>query len=101
MQVHSPLGGISQRWLTEELAIINNFQPVVELGGERDPLCINILAVQIPPNGGQGDFDLYAMYSDVIWWCLVGGGIPPIYLLSESSHVKGVKLSYKLLTIAA
>ena len=66
MQDHPPLGGLSQRWLMKELAIFNNFPLVVELGGERGPGGINILIVQIPADGWQGDVDLYALYSDVL-----------------------------------
>ena len=45
MQGHPPLGGLSQRRLTEELAIFDNLPPVVELGGERGLVGINILTV--------------------------------------------------------
>ena len=79
MQGHPPLGGLSQRWLTEELAIFYNFSLVVKLGGERGPIGIKILPVQIPADGGHGDANLYAAYSDVLKWGLFGGGIPPIY----------------------
>ena len=40
-----PLGGLSQRWLTQELAIFDTLPLVVKLGGERGPIGINILAV--------------------------------------------------------
>ena len=56
------------------------FAPVVELGGDKGPVGINILAVQIPTDGGQGDVDLYVVYSDVLKWGLFSGDIPPIYL---------------------
>ena len=36
VQVHPPLGGLSQRWLTQESAIFNNLPPVIKLGDERD-----------------------------------------------------------------
>ena len=55
-----------------------NFPPIVELGDEKGPGGINILIVQIPADGWQGDVDLYAAYSDVLKWGLFGGGIPPI-----------------------
>ena len=42
---HTPLGGLSKRWVTNELAIFNNLSPVVELDGERGPSGINFLAV--------------------------------------------------------
>ena len=45
VQGHPPLGGLSQRWLTQELAIFDNLPPVVKLGGERSPVGINILDV--------------------------------------------------------
>ena len=45
VQSHPPLGGISQRWLTQELAIFNNLPSVVKLGNERGPISINILAI--------------------------------------------------------
>ena len=45
VQGHPPLGGLSQRWLTQELAIFNNLPSVVKLGSERGPISINILAV--------------------------------------------------------
>ena len=48
---HPPLGGLYQRWLTQESAIFNNLPPLVELDGERVPGGINILAVQIPVDG--------------------------------------------------
>ena len=50
----------------QELSIFYKFPPLVELGGERGPVGINILAVQIPADGGQGDVNLYASYSDVL-----------------------------------
>ena len=45
VQGHLPLGGLSQRWLTQELAIFDNLPSVVKLGGERGLVGINILAV--------------------------------------------------------
>ena len=42
---HPPIGGLSQQWLTQELAIFDNLPLVVELGGERGPVGINILAI--------------------------------------------------------
>ena len=54
--------------------------PVVELGGERGPVGINILAVEIPVDGGQRDNDLNATYSDMLKLGLFGGGSMPIYL---------------------
>ena len=45
MQGHPPLGGLSQRWLTQELAIFGNLPSVVKLGGEMGPVGINILAL--------------------------------------------------------
>ena len=32
MQGHPPLGGLSQRWLTQKLAIFDNLPSVVKLG---------------------------------------------------------------------
>ena len=32
VQGHPLLGGLSQQWLTQELAIFDNFPPVVKLG---------------------------------------------------------------------
>ena len=52
-----------------------NLPPVVELGGKRGLVGINILTVQILTYGEQGDVDLYAAYSDVLKWGLFGGGI--------------------------
>ena len=66
VQGHPPLGGLSKRWVTNELAIFNNLSPVVELDGERGPGGINFLDVQILVDGWQGDVDLYAAYSDVL-----------------------------------
>ena len=80
MQVHPPLGGLSQRWLTQELAICDNFPPVVELDGEMGPGGINILVVQIPADDWEEDVNLYAAYSDMLKWVLFGGGSPPIDL---------------------
>ena len=51
MQRHSSLCGLSQRWLTQELAIFDNLPPVVELGSDWGPININILAIQIPTDG--------------------------------------------------
>ena len=45
VQGHPPLGGLSQRWLTQESTISDNFPPVVKLGSERGPISINILVV--------------------------------------------------------
>ena len=45
VQGHPPLGGLSQRWLTQELAIFDNLPPVFKLGDERGLVGINILAV--------------------------------------------------------
>uniref|UniRef100_UPI0033914910 hypothetical protein n=1 Tax=Acinetobacter baumannii TaxID=470 RepID=UPI0033914910 len=56
------------------------FSTIVELGGERGPVGMNILAVQILANGGPGDVDLYATYSNVLKWGLFGGGSPSIDL---------------------
>ena len=64
----------------KELAIFNNFPLVVELGGERGPGGINILIVQIPADGWQGDVDLYTAYSDMLKWGLFCGGSLPIDL---------------------
>ena len=44
-QGHPPLGGLSQGWLTQELAIFENLPLVVKLGAERGPVGINILIV--------------------------------------------------------
>ena len=49
----------------EKFSIFYNLPPVVKLGSEMGPVGMNILAVQIPADGGQGDVDLYAAYSDV------------------------------------
>ena len=57
-----------------------NLPPLVKLGGERGPVGINILVVQIPADGWQGVVDLYTAYSDVLEWGLFGGSSPPIYL---------------------
>ena len=76
MQGHPPLGGLSQRWLTQELAIFYNFPPVVELGSERGPVGINILVVWIPADGGQGDIDMNATYSDMLKWACLAGTTP-------------------------
>ena len=62
----------------QELAIFDNLPPVVELGGERGPIGINILAVSIPTNGRKGDINLNTTYSDMLKWSLFGGGSPPI-----------------------
>ena len=75
--------------------------PVVKFGGERGPIGINILVVQISVDGGKGDVNLYAVYSDMLKWFLFGKGIPPIYMCSKSSHIRGVKLSDQLLTTMA
>ena len=45
VQGHPPLGGLSQRWLTQELSIFDNLPPVVKLDGERGPVSINIIIV--------------------------------------------------------
>ena len=45
VQGHPPLGGLSQRWLTQKLAIFDNQPSVVKLGNERGPVSINILVV--------------------------------------------------------
>ena len=45
VQGHPPLGGLSQRWLTQKLAIFDNLPSVVKLGSERGPISINILVV--------------------------------------------------------
>ena len=46
-QVHRypRLGGFSQRWFTQKLAIFDNLPSVVKIGSERGPISINILAV--------------------------------------------------------
>ena len=62
------------------MAIFYCLPPVVKLGGERNAVGINILTVQIPVDGGQGDVDLNAMYSDMLKWGLFCGGGPPINL---------------------
>ena len=77
---HPPLGGLSKRWLTQESALFNNLPPVVELGGDRGHSGTNILAVQIPAYGWQGDVDLYVVYFDVFRWGLFGEGSAPIDL---------------------
>ena len=41
---------------------------------------INILAVQIQKDGGQGDVNVYAAYSDMLKWGLFVRVSPPIYL---------------------
>ena len=48
VQGHPPLGGLSQRWLTQELVIFNNLPSVVKLSGEKGLVGINILVIQIP-----------------------------------------------------
>ena len=63
---HPPLGGLSQPWLMQEFAILYNLPPVVKLGGERGPIGLNILVVQIPADGRQRDVDMYAAYSDMV-----------------------------------
>ena len=45
VQGHPPLGGLSQRWLAQELAIFNKLPSVVKLGSERGPRSINTLVV--------------------------------------------------------
>ena len=45
MQGHPPLGGLSQRWLTQELAIFDNLPSVVKLGSVRGIVGIYILEV--------------------------------------------------------
>ena len=45
VQGHPPLGGLSQRWLTQELDIFNNLPSVVKLGSERSPISINIITI--------------------------------------------------------
>ena len=45
VQGHPHLGGLSQQWLTHELAIFNNLPSVVKLGSERGLISINILAL--------------------------------------------------------
>ena len=45
VQGHPPIGGLSQRWLMEELSIFDNLPPIVKLNGERGPVGINILTV--------------------------------------------------------
>ena len=67
----------------QELAIFYNLPLVVEHGGERGPIGIKILIIQISVDGGQGDVDLYASYSNMIKWGFFGGGSPPIYLCQE------------------
>ena len=64
----------------QEFAIFYNLSPVVELSGERGPVGINILAVWIPADGGHGDIDMNATYSDMLKWGLFGRCSPPIYL---------------------
>ena len=64
--VSPPLGGFSQLCLTQELSIFNHFPLVVELGGERIPGGINILAISIRTNGWKGDVYLLVVDSDVI-----------------------------------
>ena len=80
MLAHPPLGVLSQRWLTQKSTLFNNLPSLIELGGERGPGGIDILAVQIPWDGWQGDVDLYAAYFDMLKWGLFGGGSPPINL---------------------
>ena len=80
VQGHPPLGGLSKQWLTQELAIFDNLPLVVELGGERGPVGINILTVQISADGWQWDINLYAAYSDMLKWGLFGGGSTSINL---------------------
>ena len=45
LQGHPSLGGVSQRWLTHNLAIFDNLPSIVKLGSERGPISINILSV--------------------------------------------------------
>ena len=66
MQGHPPLGGLFQRWLTQELDIFDNLPSVVILGSERGPISINILAVWIPTDGRKGDINLNATYPDLL-----------------------------------
>ena len=55
------------------MALFNNFPPVVELGSERVLGGINILSIEVPSDGWQGDVNMYAVYSDVLKWGLFGG----------------------------
>ena len=43
VQGYPPLGGLSQRWLAQELGIFNNLSSVVKHGNKRGPSSINTL----------------------------------------------------------
>ena len=45
VQVHPPLGGLSQCWLGQELSILYYLPAVVKLGGDGGPSSICTLAV--------------------------------------------------------
>ena len=80
MQGHLPLGGLSQRWLTQELASFNKLLSVVKLRRDTGLSSINTLALYKPVDGRQRNIDLNAPYTDLLQWRLFGGGSPPINL---------------------
>ena len=60
--------------------------PAVELGGETVRIGINIHAVQIPVDGGQGDVNFYVVYSDVLKWGLFEGATRQFIAIGEYLH---------------